>query len=409
MHRALDYIVRNKEWLFSGVGVVLLTALFWLVRIAFRRSVAYSKHKPKYSQEVVAPSDNAQVIGSPLNGNSTPAVPVTADVVKALIAYLQDDLEQEGVFRGQFGRGQRIAEEERYQTTKQSLDTKPRLYLTGWPVFVLLKHRHLVNTDTMLDVVRDGVTKLLRNEWIYISMGAHRFSDPLSKSHGKGVVSYRHTIRAVQILLALDERSEVPKRVLGRMLDRTADIQADSGGWRQCDVNFREEDLWGTSYAAGFLHACINESPTLALNTSTMDVTTKALKATLAWLHEKWNAELWAYDKVPPEENAPILFPELFSAAIRYRPKLASSVLRTFETYLDPANQPTALYLNNTAIVGPCAAATRLAYNFFLARTMQPENYHKACSLRDYALRHINGGYNCVEAAMLLDMLLTAN
>lgn len=39
-----------------------------------------------------------------------------------------------------------------YQTTKQSLDTKPRLYLTGWAVFVQLKHERKLRPHDMLDV-----------------------------------------------------------------------------------------------------------------------------------------------------------------------------------------------------------------------------------------------------------------
>src|SRR5437660_1204944 len=90
------------------------------------------------------------------------------DVVNTLFAYLQNDLEREGFFRGQFGYGQRVLEEERYQTTKQSLDTKPRLYLTGWPVFVLLKHKQKLKSDEMLHIVREGVLRLLDDDWIFM-------------------------------------------------------------------------------------------------------------------------------------------------------------------------------------------------------------------------------------------------
>lgn len=330
-----------------------------------------------------------------------------AKIVETLLTYLNEDLERDGFFRGQFGRGQRIVEEARYQNTKQSLDTKPRLYLTGWPVFVLLKHRRRVASNEMLPVVRDGLLDLLKDDWIAISAGAHRFSDPLSRGHAKGIISYRHTIRAVQILMALDPKSELPKRVLGRMLDPTADMQTKTGGWRQCDVNFREEDLWGTSYATGFLNTCILQSANLRINAQTVNRATNALKHTLTWLNKKWIEEAWSYDKVPSEENAPIVFPEVFGSAIIRAPKLARSVMSTFETYLDSSNQPTSYYLKKNTFVGQCAAATRLAYSFFLARGLRPNYRQRVLTLRDYALRHIDHEYNCVEAAMLLDILLT--
>jgi pyrimidine deaminase RibD-like protein len=326
------------------------------------------------------------------------------EIVGTLLTYLYEDLERDG--RGQFGRGQRIREEERYQSTGQNLDTKPRLYLTGWPVFVLLKHKQKIKADDMLLIVRDGLLNLLKDDWIPISAGAHRFSDPLSRSHPKGIISYRHTIRAVQILMALDPRSEIPKRVLGRMLDPSADMQTKSGGWRQCDVDFREEDLWGTSYAAGFLYMCIH-SEQLRLNAQTINRANKALKNTLMWLNMKWTQEAWSYGEVSSEENAPILFPEVFDSAVNCAPRLARSVLRTFDSYLDASNQPTSYHLQKNVLVGPFAAATRLAYNFFLARGLRPNYRQTVLNLRDYALRQIDHGYNCVEAAMMLDILLT--
>jgi hypothetical protein len=327
--------------------------------------------------------------------------------ISTLLRYLKNDLDESGLHHGQFGRGQRVVEEERYQTTKEKLDTKPRLYLTGWPVFILLKNREKLPSEEMLESVRSGILDLFDDGWIYISMGAQRYTSPVASSRAKGTISYRHTIRGAQILLAIDSNIDIPRAVLGKMLDPSADMQTKEGGWRQCNINFREEDLWGTSYAAGFLHTCINQAEILNLESGAINKAHKSLERTLAWLHKRWNEDGWSYDEVPSEENATILFPEVAQPAIGCRPKLATSVLRSFETYLDPTNQPSSLYLDKNSMVGPCAAVTRLAYNFFITKPFRNDDDKKWLALRDYALQHIQSGYNCVEASMLLDMLLT--
>ncbi|MEK6320924.1 MAG: hypothetical protein AABN33_04490 [Acidobacteriota bacterium] len=330
-----------------------------------------------------------------------------AQAIDALLSYLRNDQDHSGLHHCQFGRGQRTSEEERYQTTKEKLDTKPRLYLTGWPVFVFVKHREKLPVAEMLDLTKTGILGLFNDGWIHISMGAHRFTNPVTSARRESVISYRHTIRAVQILLAIDNSLSMPKVILGKMLDPGSDMQTKEGGWRQCNVDFPDEDLWGSAYAAGFLSTCIKEGTHLSLDSNAMDNARKRLARTLIWLHKKWNSGAWVYDEVPTEENAPILLPEIVDPAIEHRPKLAISVLNRFEGYLDPTHQPSSSYLNKTCIVGPCAATIRLAYNFFVSRRFRAHGGARWNALVDYALQHMRSGHNCVEAAMLLDMLLT--
>jgi hypothetical protein len=327
--------------------------------------------------------------------------------VETLVSYLRNDQEKSGIHCGQFGRGQRLAEEGRYQTAKEAMDTKPRLYLTGWPVFILLNHSKIESRE-MLSAAKNGIQSLLTDSWVLISMGAHRYTSPVASGYSHRVISYRHTIRAAEVLLAIDNTNSTAKAILGRMLDQTAEMQTKAGGWRQCDTDFPDEDLWGSAYAAGFLLACLDRADALGLDENAVHKAKGSLERTLSWLHKRWGEDSWVYDHVPPEENAPLLFSEISDASVRYRPKLANAVLNALESYVDATRQPTSLYLDKNKIVGPCAAAARLAYCFFKTREFRETNNEKWRALLSYSTSHVQTGYNCVEASMLLDMILGA-
>jgi hypothetical protein len=46
MQTIIDYIAKNKEWIFSGIGVLLLSALFWFVRSLWSKSLSRKKSEP---------------------------------------------------------------------------------------------------------------------------------------------------------------------------------------------------------------------------------------------------------------------------------------------------------------------------------------------------------------------------
>lgn len=62
------------------------------------------------------------------------------EVVRELFSFIKKDQDLYGPFLGQFGRGTIREEAKRYLTGPEKLNTKPRLYLTGWPIFVLTKY-----------------------------------------------------------------------------------------------------------------------------------------------------------------------------------------------------------------------------------------------------------------------------
>jgi len=54
----MDYILDNKEWLFSGVGLTLITLLVWL----FKRNRQTSKVKHKSSRVIHMTGKNPKYI-----------------------------------------------------------------------------------------------------------------------------------------------------------------------------------------------------------------------------------------------------------------------------------------------------------------------------------------------------------
>lgn len=324
--------------------------------------------------------------------------------IQELVSFLQKDQDKKGFHKGQFGKGQRTEEEKRYQTSNEKLDTKPRLYLTGRPTVVLKKMKSTWQILRMLVLVKQGLYDLLKSGSIKVGVGATQFTIPYESSSQGAIISYRHTIKAVQILLQLDEFTQIVKDVIGRMIDSTNSMQDNSGGWKQCDKNFTEPDMWGSSYALGFLNLVILKSSELGLNIQQIEKIEKAIQNTIGWFINEWRLNYWTYGKVPKEENVPILFCEISDVLIKYNLDFTNEVLGFLKDYLDPLGNPSTEYINKLKLVGECAVSTRLAYCFFLARELNDEYDKLWKTLFAHSLLKKDFGFNSVEAAMLLDM-----
>src|ERR1051325_5447202 len=80
--------------------------------------------------------------------------------IKALVRWLADDQSTHEVHFGQFGSGSNLREERLFQTSREKLEAKPRLYLTGWPCFVL-HELGLGNKQKVL--AAEGLRRLLKD------------------------------------------------------------------------------------------------------------------------------------------------------------------------------------------------------------------------------------------------------
>ena len=339
------------------------------------------------------------------------------DSVDNLLVNLQlDQQTSDGPLKGQFGAlTERRGEEQHYnaELSESALAVKPRLFLTGWPVFVLIKNRQLNAVERMLNDAANGINRLLHDGWILEPgiAGATQYPDmPLAR-----VWSFRHTVRAAQILMAIAPESQMPTMTLRRMLDSDIAMQTAAGGWKKSSDGSTKEDLWASTYATAFLHSFAR---TPMARTLTPDQRTKldgALARSWNWLESCWSeaADHWAYGRVPTAENAPYVFCELALVSQDRWPEFFTDVLKTFDSYLTDFNTPTEAYFTQAANPGRFSATCRLAYSYFLGIDRHPGCRAKMYALMNYALRlakPVSGCKpNCVDMAMMLDMLLTVD
>jgi len=335
--------------------------------------------------------------------NAVQRTPASGPLADSLFAYLELDQYDTGIHRGQFGRSASLEEESAYQKRGERLDVKPKLYLTGWPVFVLARMPGDPRARVLLENARRGVLDLLDGLWVRVGMAASHHTSPLAPPV---TITYRHTI-----LMAIDPSLAPVSALLATMLDDSSDLQARSGGWRQCSCEHTDEDLWATCYAIGFLTSQRSHAAALHLREGGSARATGVMEATLDWLEREWHANGWDYG-FSMEENAPLAFHEVAAALALHRPALAGAVLQTFGTFLDDALHPRQAYLSQVRTLSPHRASIRLAYAFFLYRTepWAEATYRSMLDWLVFETRHgLPKDLNSPEAAMYLDMVLHHN
>lgn len=322
---------------------------------------------------------------------------------KGFWSFLKADIDTKGIHFGQFGKHNRLAEDAVYN--REDLATKPRMHHTGEVIFLMLKHRDKLWDKQIIKLVVKGINSLLKDNWIVVGLGAQSDMDP---DRPPTIVSYRHSIRAIHILLSLNSNFDLARHLLGRMLDKNIGMQKPSGGWAQCDKVFTDEDLWCSSYAVSFLHECLKKQNQLALKPKMIVDISNSLELTLGYLQTVWLTSRWEYGQVSSEENASLIFSLFSYTALEYKKEMVDDVIGKFRNYLDSLNQPTTFYLEKLDSVGTFSASIRLAYSFFLVRSVYGDSDYIYRSLLEFSLNQINTGYNCVDAAQVLDMLLSS-
>ena len=337
--------------------------------------------------------------------------PGPPDYVKRLLRFLKGDQASGGSHTGQFGRSTNHDDLSGYAGEFERSAAKPRMWLTSWPVLILVEHRDLPSVEPMLRLVQRGITKLLDDCWIRAATDAAVNVEPWDGLGVTRMISYRHTICAGQMLLTLDTSSVCARRILSRMLDPGIEMQVDNGGWRGYDKiggPGAREDLWASAYAARYLHTCSQlDHPRFAKDNAPERIQ-KALLGTLTWLDSCWDSTGWQYGELPPEETVPGVLNTVWDAAMAAnRPE----VLRRPLDFVDNCTEsgyPSQTYIEQTSRSGPLNATIRLAYTYFRAKR-RDGSVRRCRLLTDYALDIYTTKpvplYSS-EAAMLLDIVL---
>lgn len=306
--------------------------------------------------------------------------------------WLKGDQTRNGHHRGQLGRGSNPKEERFFQIGREPLSLKPRLYLTGWPVFVLSERRA---GKALLRRAGDGVHALLEDGLVRVAEGAIGKTPP---EGNPSIVSYRHTIRALQILLTLGDSLDEVELGIGRMLDDRNGWQNPDGGWAQCDEEFTDSDLWASAYAIAFLDLALRRN--LVPTPVSRKLLSEAMSATSAFLESNWRDGRWGYGLASPELNGVQIVHETAPVLRSLRPDFANRLFGWVQGWLSPSGRLSDAYNAACPEVGCCSNNARVAYALF--RLGAPAGEWRPLYVA--ALDAFGEGVNCVDVAILLSL-----
>lgn len=352
------------------------------------------------------------------NARPEPLSEILAEPISYLLAFLRDDQELHELHYGEYGRtgNMRLIRDVFAPgpgRSRERPETKPRLYLTSWPVFIYTKRSRVLPLSArsaishQLEAVVRGIEGRIEDGWIKVSEGPGSAPPPFVGARDIVTISYRHSIRAAHILLSIGKRQDFVLAILGRMLAPNSTMRNPTGGWAQSDVLHREDDLWCAAYAIAFIYDCLQSKLTLGLRNREATELEGAIHSTLIWFKEQWGSPLkWSYSKLKWEENAPAVLIEIAPALLRYDREFGISVLDKLAEYLDPVGHPSEAILVLQVYATASEIATRLGYACYFFREHSEIAKMSWSRLCEFAIANINVGTNAADAAMLLDMLL---
>jgi hypothetical protein len=315
------------------------------------------------------------------------------DTARFLVHWLEADQDTSGHHYGQFGRHVNIGEERHWESDPEVLAAKPRVYLTGWPCSVLNRHGLAPHA---LRRAQHGLRQLFRENVVRVSQGASPGMHPTDQPT---VVSYRHTMRTVQILLELGEKPSALAVTLGQILDEQDVWQLPEGGWAQCDSLCSGADLWASAYAAALLFLLSHQD---WLEGEAQAVAVERLRETVGYLDREWSASRWAYGGVSSEQNAPVVFHEVAACLQGIGSPLRGQVMSWLKEYLTPAGTLSNAYFSQCQDLAAASGGARVAYALYLGG--EPPSVWRLPYEAAIAAFGAGHGVNSADIAFLLDL-----
>ena len=299
---------------------------------------------------------------------------------------------------GQFGKSIEAAEDRRWQlagAAKEDIRTKPRMYLTLWPVIVL-RRRGLA--PGRISLAAAGIRRTFRDNEVSVAQAAVPNMSPMAPT--ARIVSYRHTMAGALILQEYEKWNRTTRAVIDAMLDNAWGTA--SGGWFAAE-GAQDADLWASAYASNLLVRVVSCPGRAEFSPPERLKAERKLDDTLSFLNCEWTTKKWAYGGLEPEESAVVMFIEVFPVLCKRDPRLLDLCLNHFRQWLTPAHNLSDSYLGPLKAKGSPVLGeqllVRMAYAFYLAGD--------ACIWRgmfDSASRGNLDGLHSAELAFLLDM-----
>jgi hypothetical protein len=285
---------------------------------------------------------------------------------RKILQLILADQSTQGTHAGQFGKSSSHNEHKKWQTqgVNENPNTKPRMYLTYWPVLVLKKH-NLAKYAVVLAKI--NIKNLFLEGKI---IPVYRYTLPNTSPHVSRkeinpiVISYRHTMSGALILSIFEKWNGITLSTLDRMSDSRNNWQGDNGGWKQVSDDDNSTDIWASAYAVKILAVCLS-SPS-NFNEFQKKSAKELLNKTILFLEKEWNKDHWGFGKLSSEESSIPLYIELFEALEFSESNLIDDCITKFTTWLSPRGDLSENYKSKLSHVPEASLYARMAYAFYL-------------------------------------------
>jgi len=326
------------------------------------------------------------------------------DIVESLRQRLRVNFCTEGPHAGEFVGGRE--EDMIWQGAKrEDAESKPAFYLTYWgwrATQTLLGNAPNAWTTASTQAVS---RRLGDKRWITVRL--IDYDDPTSPTRAAETV--RHTIRAAEILLLLQQEPRLVSQIAWSLVEESRDLMSPEGGWYE----FRGEKAGGPSlyaslYAFHFLSTLLRLASRAPVDErERFERAARPLAAkTESFLLRQWTLNKWRYRSVPWEVGTPIVLAELlpFAADAEALQEPVAALL----SLLNPTGRLKDPRIGSTIRVSEYMVATRIAYGLHCwyerRRQGRPTAVHhlRAWLLSEY--RHDRELTTC-EVAFLAELL----
>jgi hypothetical protein len=272
-----------------------------------------------------------------------------------LTRWLRRDQSRRGQHTGEFGRYAALKEERKFQNRITDFASKPRLYLTGWPSFILYE---LDLSERLRGISVTGMERLLASGSVRA-----RANVPTHPESVATVISLRHTFRAVQILYSLAPSHPIVVNLIGQIIDPHNRWRRKDGGWPPFETDKRS-DLWATAYGVALLHRAEvrRDIPVKASDTEIDRILTDSIE----YLKDQWRRNKWRYAKASSAHNGIQIYHEVFDCLRARDTDFLNTLSEWVNSWLTPSGTLSNSYLQQCGdeVTLPSGNA-RIAYALF--------------------------------------------
>lgn len=202
----------------------------------------------------------------------------------------------------------------------------------------------------------------------------------------KKAVTVRHTIKAAEILLLINE-STIPSQVAWDLINDEQTLSGIDGGWKEFRSRDSHSSLWSSVNAFRFLakvvsRTCPEDVP--GEFESFKDRSTPLIQRTEKYLESAWFTNKWKFNDLPSEVNSPLVLIDYVPFATNST--LADNIYETLRGLLTPAGRLVNPDLGLQYAAPEYVLSVRLAYALKLSNSIASRVDSRTDRLVDWCL-----------------------